>query len=315
MGKIVTIGEPLVVFVAQSEGALATVNKFVKGLGGAELNVALGMTRLGHEAVYMTTLGADVFGDFIRLEMEREGLSTAFLKMDPERPTGFYMKSKVSRGDPEIAYFRKRSAASAMSLSNLPVCEMADIDGIHITGISLALSPSMRQIQLAIVDWAQAHKKTVYFDPNLRPQLWASEADMCNVVNDVASRSDYFLPGQAEGKRLTGFDAPEDIATYYLERGTRNVVVKMGAGGAYYASEAISGYVSGVQVENVVDTVGAGDGFAVGLISALLEGMSLEASVKRGNIIGALAIQSEGDSAGLPDKATLEKTMRSYGCI
>ncbi|MDU2940398.1 MAG: PfkB family carbohydrate kinase, partial [Enterobacteriaceae bacterium] len=61
------------------------------------------------------------------------------------------------------------------------------------------------------------------------------------------------------------------------------------------------------RVENVVDTVGAGDGFAVGVISALLEGETLEQAVTRGNKIGALAIQVQGDSEGLPTREQLNQ--------
>ena len=60
-----------------------------------------------------------------------------------------------------------------------------------------------------------------------------------------------------------------------------------------------------MKVENVVDTVGAGDGFAVGVISALLEGKTLPQAVARGNKIGSLAIQVQGDSEGLPTRAQL----------
>ena len=60
-----------------------------------------------------------------------------------------------------------------------------------------------------------------------------------------------------------------------------------------------------VKVDKVVDTVGAGDGFAVGAISALLEGKTLRQAVQRGNKIGALAIQVQGDSEGLPTREAL----------
>ena len=63
--------------------------------------------------------------------------------------------------------------------------------------------------------------------------------------------------------------------------------------------------MAAVRVENVIDTVGAGDGFAVGVISALLEGKALPDAVMRGNKIGALAVQAIGDSEGLPTRAEL----------
>jgi len=84
------------------------------------------------------------------------------------------------------------------------------------------------------------------------------------------------------------------------------VVIKTGGDGAYYkTSQSQSGSVPAFYVENVVDTVGAGDGFAVGVISALLEGKSIKEALARGNRIGSLAIQVIGDSEGLPNRQQL----------
>ena len=84
------------------------------------------------------------------------------------------------------------------------------------------------------------------------------------------------------------------------------MVIKTGADGAWFkTASGEQGAVAPVKVENVVDTVGAGDGFAVGVISALLEGKTLPEAVRRGNAIGALAIQVPGDSEGLPTRAEL----------
>jgi 2-dehydro-3-deoxygluconokinase len=69
----------------------------------------------------------------------------------------------------------------------------------------------------------------------------------------------------------------------------------------------IAGYVPAFPVPKVVDTVGAGDGFAVGVISALLEGADIADAVRRGAWIGARAVQVLGDTEGLPTRAELEE--------
>lgn len=105
---------------------------------------------------------------------------------------------------------------------------------------------------------------------------------------------------------LTGQQTPEAIADFYLRHGVKAVIIKTGADGARYkTASGEQGCVAPVKVDNVVDTVGAGDGFAVGVISALLEGRSLHQAVTRGNKIGALAIQVQGDSEGLPTREQL----------
>ncbi|MNJ65308.1 2-dehydro-3-deoxygluconokinase [compost metagenome] len=117
------------------------------------------------------------------------------------------------------------------------------------------------------------------------------------------------FPGSSEGKLLTGRDKPEDIADFYLERGVSLVVIKLGPEGAYFKSADQEGYADGFKVEEVVDTVGAGDGFAVGVISGLLEQLPLQEAVRRGNAIGAINIMSPGDMDGLPDREKLQKFM------
>jgi 2-dehydro-3-deoxygluconokinase len=83
-------------------------------------------------------------------------------------------------------------------------------------------------------------------------------------------------------------------------------VVKLGALGAYYDDGDERAYVPGFPVDVVADTVGAGDGFAVGVISGLLEGQPLNRAVERGAWIGARAVQVMGDTEGLPSLRELE---------
>ena len=113
------------------------------------------------------------------------------------------------------------------------------------------------------------------------------------------------MPGLSEGRLLTGFEDPGDIAAFYLDLGVEAVAIKLGPHGAYYRSQLDQGFVAAVPVAKVVDTVGAGDGFAVGLISALLENLSLAQAVQRANWIGSRAVQSRGDMEGLPLRADL----------
>ncbi|MEP6964973.1 MAG: PfkB family carbohydrate kinase, partial [Polaromonas sp.] len=156
------------------------------------------------------------------------------------------------------------------------------------------------------MDLMRAAGRSVSFDPNLRPTLWASLELMRESVNDLATRADWVLPGLEEGLILTGENSPEGVARFYRQRGAKLVVVKLGAAGAFFDSDtAGTGHVPGFPVAEVIDTVGAGDGFACGVISALLDGLSVPEAVRRGAWIGARAVQVLGDSEGLPTRAEL----------
>jgi sugar/nucleoside kinase (ribokinase family) len=116
------------------------------------------------------------------------------------------------------------------------------------------------------------------------------------------------LPGVAEGLILTGSEDPATIARFYREQGVARVIVKLGPDGAYFDDrDQGCGQVPAFPVSQVVDTVGAGDGFAVGVLSALLEGRSVADAACRGSWIGARAVQVIGDTEGLPTQQQLQE--------
>ena len=303
---VVTVGEAMVLFAAQQPGPLDRVETFARATAGAELNVAIGLARLGLRVGYISRLGADSFGRHIAATLDREGIDRSHAGIDTGHPTGFMLKSRSDDGsDPQVEYFRRGSAASRLGPAANPRGYCAASRHLHLTGIFVALSPSTRELVFELAADARAAGRSVSFDPNLRPSLWRSQAEMVECLNRLASLGDWVLPGLQEGRLLTGRDNPEGIADFYLERGAKGVVVKLGPGGAYFASTSERGHAAGIAVERVVDTVGAGDGFAVGVVSALLEGLTLAAAAARGNTIGARVVQFPGDCDGLPTRDEL----------
>jgi len=275
--------------------------------------VAIGLARLGLRAGYISRCGEDSFGRFIAATLDREGVDCRHVGIDRDRPTGFMLKSRSDDGsDPQIEYFRRGSAASGMGPSDNPKTYCAASRHLHLTGIFVAVSPTTRDLVFDLAADARTAGRTVSFDPNLRPSLWRSQPEMIECLNRLASHSDWILPGLDEGRLLTGRDTPQDIADFYLDRGARGVVVKLGPSGAYFASGSDKGFVPGVAVDRVVDTVGAGDGFAVGVVSALLEGLAPPAAAARGNAIGARVVQFPGDCDGLPTRQELNTLLPTH---
>ena len=180
-------------------------------------------------------------------------------------------------------------------------------DFLHVTGVFPAVSKSALDAVRRLISRAKALDMFISFDPNLRPQLWPSEKEMVRSMNAIAQDADLILPGIGEGKILTGKDTPEEIAAFYHNMGVDSVVVKLGADGAYWSCGGESGVVPGFPVKKIVDTVGAGDGFAAGVISAVAEGLSLSEATFRGTVIGSIQISNKGDNEGLPTREELEK--------
>lgn len=306
MAKVLTIGEAMGLLIADRPGDLAEVEQFSRHVCGAELNYAVGMARLGHDVSYISKVGGDPFGRSIRAFLKDNGIHTDYVQTDEAHMTGFQMKERVLEGDPAVANIRKYTAFSFMTPDDLQGICWDGVTHVHTTGIPLALSPSCRQTVVALMKEARRRGVSVSFDTNLRPMLWPDTETMASVINDAAQYADIVMPGLSEGKILTGLADEKAVAGYYLERGAKLVVIKLGgSSGTYVAGSEGGQYVPSYRVDHVVDTVGAGDGFAVGFTSAWLEGLSMEEAARRGAAVGAMVIQVAGDNEGLPTRDQL----------
>ncbi|MCL6687525.1 sugar kinase [Pseudomonas sp. R3.Fl] len=304
---VLCFGETMAMFVAEQCGDLAEVEGFGKRIAGADSNVAIGLARLGLRVNWLSRVGDDCLGRFVLASLRREGLDCDGVEVDAQHPTGFQLKARCDDGsDPRVEYFRRNSAASRMSPTLLRP-GLLRARHLHATGIVPALSASCRELSHQLLDAMRAAGRSVSFDPNLRPSLWPDRATMVREINALASKAHWVLPGLEEGRLLTGRQSPEAIAGFYLEQGVECVAIKLGAEGAYFHdADGREGVVPAQPVARVVDTVGAGDAFAVGVISALLEGCDLRHAVARGNWCGSRAVQSRGDMEGLPLRHELE---------
>ena len=307
MGKVLLFGEPMALLISDTAGPLAEAGHFSRAMSGAEVNVSIGLVRLGHEVTYLTRLGDDPFGHYIEKRLRENGIGTEWLTFDSEYRTGIQLKGRAENGqDPDTFYYRKGSAASHITAAQVERIDLSGIAHVHVTGIPPALSESAREASFCLMARARARGIYTSFDPNLRPCLWTSEEEMRQVINELSSLADMVLPGRAECRILCRTDDMDEAADFYQNTGVKTVIIKNGSRGAYVRDGNESFQIPGYRVEKVIDTVGAGDGFAAGVISGRLEGLSMLEMVRRGNAIGALQVMNIGDNEGLPDRTRLE---------
>lgn len=313
MAKVLTLGEPLAVFAAQdADASLVDAANFKKYLAGAELNVAVGLARLGHNVTYLTQVGTDPFGQFIIKAINANGIATDQIRMVNDAWTGFELKQRVTSGDPDTYYFRKGSAAARVTPSILDGLSIQSFDHIHLTGIFSALSQTTLQTVDAVLHLAKSAGVPVTFDPNLRPALWPNENEMKTALNALCEQADIVMPGVNEGMVLMGSSDPENIADFYLHKGVKTVIVKVGAKGAFMKDQkGQTNFVPGFKVKQVIDTVGAGDGFATGVIDGFLKHAEATQILRQGNAIGALAVLQPGDSDGYPTAKGLDAFLQT----
>ncbi|WP_295379838.1 sugar kinase [uncultured Pseudacidovorax sp.] len=306
---VATFGEAMLLLVADEPGPIENATLFHKRSAGAETNVAIGLARLGLRVGWASRLGTDSMGRALLATMQAEGIDCSHVVCDATQRTGFQFKGRVTDGsDPPVEYHRKGSAASQMRPEDIDEAWLCSARHLHATGVFAAVSETTLPTAHRTLDLMRAAGRSISFDPNLRPTLWASTERMRECINALAAKADWVLPGLEEGRLLTGEATPEGIARFYRAAGASLVVVKLGPDGAYYDSATAGcGQVPGFPVEQVIDTVGAGDGFAAGVVSALLEGRSVPEAVRRGAWIGARAVQVLGDTEGLPTRVQLQE--------
>lgn len=309
---VVTIGESMVVFTPTSDGFMRNASHFTKKIGGAESNVAIGLARLGHNPGWISKLGDDEFGKAILGSLKAENVDVSNVSFDQEAPTGIYFKEPRRQNNMRVYYYRKGSAASKLVPTDLNPEYLSKAKYLHITGITPALSESCKEVIFEAIKIAKENGTPVVFDPNLRTKLWDEETARTTLL-EIAAKSDIILPGITEGEFLFGESDPRKLGRYFLNHGASLVVIKLGAEGAYYFTEKDSALIPGFPVKQVVDPVGAGDGFAAGFLSGLLDGLELNKAVERANAVGALVTMVNGDVDGLPERDEVEQLLSNNG--
>jgi len=299
---VATLGESMVLFVAEQAGPLRESTTFRRHIAGAESNVAIGVCRLGGSATWISRLGDDEFGRAVAFRLAGEGVDITHVEWDASRPTGVFFRERREAGPIEVMYYRGGSAASALSPHDVGAAEASIKNArfLHLTGITPALSESARQATFAAAEVARGAGVPVVLDPNIRRKLW-TETEARDVLRDLTSRCDVLLPGGDEAELLTGEADAELAARSLLKCGPSRVVVKLGAGGAL-ALDASGGSVRvpAYPVARVVDPIGAGDAFAAGFFAGELRKLDLEQTLHLAVRCAAVAVTTPGDMEGFP---------------
>ncbi|WP_195575251.1 sugar kinase [Paenibacillus sp. 1001270B_150601_E10] len=304
--EVVTFGESMALLIAEGGKGLEYTSNLTPSFGGAETNVAIGLSRLGHSAGWCGRLGDDPFGHRIYKMVRGEGVDVTRTSFTDEAPTGLMIRENAA-GRSTVYYYRKLSAASKMAPEHLDEEYIAGAKILHITGITPALSTSCAETAAAAMDIAKQHGVKVSFDPNLRLKLWDVKAAQ-KVLLPLAMKADYFLPGLDELKLLYETESVDEIITKLSELSAVSII-KGGEDKTYILENGKRSAVPYYKVDRVFDTVGAGDGFCAGFLAGLLREYSVEEAVRLGNLIGSQVIQTVGDWEGLPSRAEIERLL------
>jgi 2-dehydro-3-deoxygluconokinase len=224
-------------------------------------------------------------------EVAAAGVDTSACYVDPERPTGLYIKESGAGGSP-VRYYRAGSAASGMGPSLLDRLDLDGVRVLHLSGITPALSESCLALVRALLAMPRGDL-LISFDVNLRPALWAGRDP--RLLAELAGRADIVLTGDDEAQHVWGTGDPAELRA--LLPGPRTLVVKHGERGATLV-EGTPLFAPALKVD-VVEPVGAGDAFAAGFLAATLRGAEPRERLRQGHLQAAATLLTS-DDVGVP---------------
>ncbi|GLO66878.1 MULTISPECIES: sugar kinase [Oceanobacillus] len=303
---VIGIGETMISLTPNRNGLIRQTSSFEPRVAGTETNTLIGLSRLGHSTGFISRLGDDELGAMVLKELRGEGVDTTFIEFDSSHQTGLFLKEIINESDVHVYYYREHSAASQMNPNLLDESYISLASYLFITGITPAISESCKQTIFTAINMAKKNGVKIVFDPNIRKKLW-SEIEARETLLDILKLSNIVLPGISEGQFLFDSNDPEEIGEKCMELGAELVVVKLGETGAYYCTSDQSDHVPSFPVKQVKDPVGAGDAFAAGLLSGLIDELSVNEAVKRACITGGYATTYVGDYEGFPDRSHFER--------
>lgn len=280
-----------------SAGPLRQVGGFSKRVGGAELNVAVALARLGHRAAWAGSLGDDEFGAEVLAFLRVEGVDAAGAVLSPDAPTGVYFKERRALGRLRVYYYRAGSAASLMAPEDLDVESLLSASVLHLTGITPALSEGCYDLTKQLMEAARERGVMVSFDANVRHRLFGGREPR-EVLWPLLERADLLFLSEEEAELLLGGRAPSEVEKA-KERLAAETVVVHGRHRAF-AVDA-NGLTDSVPFSaDEVDSVGAGDAFVAGYLSGRLRGLGPGSRLELANACGTCAVTLPGDAESMP---------------
>ena len=273
-------------------------------IGGSAAITAVAAARLGLRVALVAAVGADPAGQFMRDQLQGNGVDTAAVIVRPAEPTG--MTVALSAG-PDRAILTAVGVIASLTAEDVPAALLARARHVHVSSYFL-LEESLGPGLAAVLAQARAAGAVTSLDTNWDPaERWGDSR-----LRAACNQADLLLPNEAEALNLSGEPTLAGAARALTRRGSR-LAVKLGPRGAL-AADGSRRYHVELPAVTAVDATGAGDCFNAGLIAGLLAGGSMPEAVALGCAVGALSTQAPGGTASCPDLAAA-RTLASQATI
>jgi sugar/nucleoside kinase (ribokinase family) len=270
-------------------GALELVDEISLHGGGCALNTASALVRLGLEAAAVGKVGADPLGDFILQLLDERGVDRRGVLQDSAVSTSATVVLVDSAG--ERTFLHLPGANGHLRREELDEGALFSGRALHVAG-ALVMPELDGGPTAGVLEEAKARGLTTSLDT-----VWDATGRWERILPSLP-HLDLFVPSLSEGSAISGQPEPERAASWLREHGVGTVALKLGVDGCFVSGEEFEGFVAAPEVE-AIDSTGAGDAFAAGLLYGKLTGWPLERAAALANAAGALAATAVGAVEGV----------------
>jgi 5-dehydro-2-deoxygluconokinase len=305
---VITIGRVGVdIYPLQHGVGLEDVETFGKYLGGSATNVAIAAARHGLRSAVITRVGNDPFGKFVHRELHRLGVDDRFVSgvAGLNTPVTF---CEIFPPDDFPLYFYRAPIAPDLVIHDeeldLAAIASATIFWATVTGLSQEPSRSAHHIA-----WeARGRIPLTVLDLDYRPMFWDSPESARHEVARALERVTVAVGNAEECEIAVGETDPHRAADALLERGVQLAIVKRGPRGVLAKTREQTVEVGAFAVD-VVNGLGAGDGFGGALCHGLLEEWPLKRVLAFANVAGAIVASRLECSTAMPSSQEVEAAL------
>ncbi len=307
---LLTIGRcSLDLFSEQIGADFVDIQSFDTQVGGSPTNIAIGARRLGLHTATVTAVGADPVGDFVRSYLAKEGVATDFVFTKNGRTPLAVLGVQPPSNFP-LVFYRENPPDQFLTIDDIKTLPLNTTKMVLIAGSNFA-SPTLRDASL----FAAQQSTTTIIDIDLRPSLWDSPDALsqnmqtlfphCQVIIGTEEELWAALSNEPDlvwqGKPVLENERPtlDKLIQKQIKQG-QTIILKRGPRGVtIFESDQQPQDIAGFPVE-VINTVGAGDAFASGLIYGRIQGWNWNQAARFANACGAIVVTRHGCSAAMP---------------
>lgn len=287
------------------KGKLALTDRVELHIGGCATNTGIVLSRLGVNVSISGKVGDDNLGRFVVNKLKEEKrMDVSHIKISKKKTTSGTIV--LIHSDGERSFIHSIGANSDLHLEDIDFEYMKTFPLIHIAGALLMHGFDGKPLAETL---KRAKKMGLITSLDT---AWDATGRWLELIEDALSYTDYFLPSIEEARMITNKKTPEDIAKFLMDKGVKNVCLKMGGDGSYICNEKESFRFPALDF-NVVDTTGCGDAYVAGFITGLVREFSFEKCGMLANLVGAKAATAIGATAGIISYEDTMEFGKKYG--